>query len=196
MVGYLCHEQTSEEHHYPVQAAEPVSLEVEKVICMKGGGVAAGDGRPMHITSSSVCATWSFAWVRRMMGAWKALRCVIIELQKSIFSKLVMWGCVIIKLPKSFYQQSRHMDILEYNNNGVSMTGGGSWIMDPWIMDYNNCGCVKGICFQLAFFFQLAYQILLHFTVNLGNKMKLDSRVVGKAVELCMWLSLSRWAGA
>lgn len=40
-------------------------------------------------------------------------------------------------------------------------------------MDYNNCGCVKGICFQLAFFFQLAYQILLHFTVNLGNKMKL-----------------------
>jgi hypothetical protein len=34
-------------------------------------------------------------------------------------------------LPKSFYQQSRHMDILEYNNNGVSMTGGGSWIMDP-----------------------------------------------------------------
>jgi len=50
-------------------------------------------------------------------------------------------------------------------------------------MDYNNCGCVKGICFQLAFFFQLAYQILLHFTVNLGNKMKLDSRVVGKAVE-------------
>jgi hypothetical protein len=53
-------------------------------------------------------------------------------------------------------------------------------------MDYNNCGCVKGICFQLAFFFQLAYQILLHFTVNLGNKMKLDSRVVGKAVELCM----------
>jgi hypothetical protein len=68
MVGYLCHEQTSEEHHYPVQAAEPVSLEVEKVICMKWGGVAAGDGRPMHITSSSVCATWSFAWVRRMMG--------------------------------------------------------------------------------------------------------------------------------
>jgi hypothetical protein len=56
-------------------------------------------------------------------------------------------------------------------------------------MDYNNCGCVKGICFQLAFFFQLAYQILLHFTVNLGNKMRLDSRVVGKAVELCMQFS-------
>jgi len=90
MVGYLCHEQTSEEHHYPVQAAEPVSLEVEKVICMKGGGVAAGDGRPMHITSCSVCATWSFAWVKRMMGAWKALRCVIIELWMSFFSKLVM----------------------------------------------------------------------------------------------------------
>jgi len=65
------------------------------------------------------------------MGAWKAPRCAIIELWKSFYPKLVMWGCVIIKLPKSFYQQSRQMDILEYNNNGVSMIGGGSLIMDP-----------------------------------------------------------------
>jgi hypothetical protein len=62
-------------------------------------------------------------------------------------------------------------------------------------MDYNNCGCVKGILFSVGFLFKLAHQILLHFTVNLGYKTKLDSRVVGKAVELACD-SLSRWAGA
>jgi hypothetical protein len=43
--------------------------------------------------------------------------------------------------------------------------------------------------FSVGFFLKLAHQILLHFTVNLGNKMKLDYRVVGKAVELCMQFS-------
>jgi hypothetical protein len=49
--------------------------------------------------------------------------------------------------------------------------------------------------FSVGFLFKLAHQILLHFTVNLGYKTKLDSRVVGKAVELACD-SLSRWAGA
>jgi hypothetical protein len=45
--------------------------------------------------------------------------------------------------------------------------------------------------FSVGLFFELAHQILLHFTVNLGNKTKLDSRVVGKAVELCMQFSFN-----